>query len=154
MTMAGNALFVDTNILLTASDESRSLHREASLLLAGSVVQDLRLAVSGQVLREYLVVATRPVDANGLGLSIEAAAANVVEFLRSLNMYSETDEVSSRLRQLALAHDVNGKNLHDANIAATMEVHGIRDLVTLNADDFARFEGINIVSITDVVTTA
>ena len=62
MTTVGDTLFVDTNVLLIATDESRSLHREALQLLAGSVTPDLSLAISGQVVREYLVVATRPVD--------------------------------------------------------------------------------------------
>ena len=152
MTMVGDTLFVDTNVLLTATDESRSLHREAMQLLAGSATQDLNLATSGQVLREYLVVATRPVDVNGLGLSTEQAVANVNEFLHSLHMYDETDEVSNRLRQLSLTHDLRGKRLHDANIVATMEVHGIRALVTQNADDFAPFEDVVIMSITDATT--
>ena len=151
MAMVGDTLFVDTNVLLTATDASRLLHREAMQLLAGSVIQGLRLATSGQVLREYLVVATRPADVNGLGLSIEDATANVNEFLHSLNMYDETDEVSSRLRQLALTHDLRGKRLHDANIVATMEAHGIRALVTQNAGDFAPFEDVAIMSISDVV---
>ena len=151
MTTVDDTLFVDTNVLLTATDESRPLHSEAARLLTGSVLQCLSLAASGQVMREYLVVATRPVDANGLGLGIEDAAANVNEFLRSLSMYSETAEVSSRLRQLALAHGIRGKRLHDANIVATMEELGIRTLVTQNAGDFAPFEDIAILSITDAV---
>ncbi len=153
MTTVGDTLFVDTNVLLTATDESRPFHREATRLLTGDVVQSLGLAVSGQVLREYLVVATRPVNQNGLGLGIQGATSNVNEFLRSLDMYSETEEVPGRLRQLALAHDIHGKRLHDANIVATMEAHGIRALVTQNADDFAPFVGIAILSITDAVVT-
>ena len=152
MTMVGDTLFVDTNVLLIATDESRSLHQEAMQLLAGSVTQYLSLATSGQVLREYLVVATRPVDVNGLGLSTEVAVANVNEFLDGFNMCDETVEVSSRLRQLALTHNLSGKRLHDANIVATMEVHGIRALVTENAGDFAPFEDVAILSITDAVT--
>ena len=151
MTTVGDTLFVDTNVLLTATDESRPLHREATRLLTGEVIQGLSLAASGQVLREYLVVATRPVDVNGLGLGIEEAASNVNEFLGSLNIYSETEEVSGRLRQLALAHDLHGKHLHDANIIATMEANGIRALVTQNGDDFAPFVDIAILSITDAV---
>ena len=66
-------------------------------------------------------------------------------------MYSETEEVSERLRQLALAHDLHGRHLHDANIVATMEAHGIRALITQNGDDFAPFVDIAILSITDAV---
>ena len=105
------------------------------------------------MLREYLVVATRPVDVNGLGLGIEAATSNVNEFLRSLKMYSETEEVAGRLRQLAVTHDLHGKRIHDANLVATMEVHGIRAIVTENANDFAPFVDIAILSITDAVVT-
>ena len=108
MTMAGNLLFVDTNVLLTATDESRALHSRAVQLLAGSVRQDLSLVASGQVVREYLVVATRPIERNGLGLSVLDAEANVNEFLRRLELYDETEEVSLRLRQLAITHSLRG----------------------------------------------
>jgi predicted nucleic acid-binding protein len=50
------------------------------------------------------------------------------------------EKVSERL--LALLDDVGcaGKQVHDANIVATMLVHGVDTLVTINTDDFARFE--------------
>ena len=60
MTMVDDILFVDTNVLLTATDESRQLHSEALNLLAGTINLEKRLATSGQVVREYLVVAHSP----------------------------------------------------------------------------------------------
>ena len=142
-------MFVDTNVLLTATDDSRELHSEATQLLEVSS-QDLRLAASGQVVREYLVVATRPIENNGLGLDVQDAEANVNEFLRRLELFDETEEVSRRLRQLAITHCLRGKRLHDANIVATMAVHGIFTLVTQNGRDFMPFEDIAIVAIPDV----
>ena len=79
-----------------------------------------------------------------------APAANVSEFLRYLHLYDETEEVARRLRQLGLAHDLHGKRLHDANIVATMAVHGIRSLVTRNPEDFAPFDEIDLLGIADV----
>ena len=152
MMMAGNQLFVDTNILLTATDESRPLHSAATQILGGSFGQDLRLGASGQVLREYLVVATRPAEVNGLGLSVRDALANVDEFARHLDLYDETVAVSTRLRQLALDHDLRGKRLHDANIVATMAVHGISTLLTQNGSDFAPFGDIATVAIPDITS--
>lgn len=152
MMMAGNQLFVDTNILLTATDESRPLHSAATQILDGSFGEDLRLGSSGQVLREYLVVATRPSEVNGLGLSLPDALANVDEFARHLDLYDETVAVSTRLRQLALDHDLRGKRLHDANIVATMFVHGISTLLTQNGSDFAPFGDIAIVAIPDITS--
>ena len=43
---------------------------------------------------------------------------------------------------------IGGKQIHDANIAATMLAHGERRLLTFNAKDFRRFgERIELVEI-------
>ena len=55
---AGEILFVDTNVLLTATDELRPHHQAAQRLIAESGARGVHLAVSGQILREYLVDAT------------------------------------------------------------------------------------------------
>ncbi len=149
--MAGNIQFLDTNVLLTATDESRPQHREAIRLLAESRRRGLRLAGSGQILREYMVVASRPLDANGLGLNVRDAVGNVNELRRHLQLFDETQDVARRLRQLALKHGLHGKRLHDANIVATMATHGIRKLVTQNQTDFAPFDEIDAVSLIDLV---
>lgn len=142
----GDLVFVDTNILLTATDESRPNHNAARQLIAESGSRGLHLATSGQVLREYLVVATRPVDANGLGLDTRDAADNVTAFLRYIGLYEETVAVANSLRRLGLTHQLRGKRFHDANIVATMSAHGIRFLVTENISDFACFTDIEIVN--------
>ena len=142
---AGEILFVDTNVLLTATDELRFQHREAQRLITASGARGVHLAASGQILREYLVVATRPRGANGLGLDVNDAGGNVNQFLRHLHLYDENEEVSRRLRRLAAVHELRGRRLHDANVAATMSAHGIRALVTQNGADFAPFEEIETV---------
>ena len=150
MALTGDdTLFVDTNVLLTATDELRPFHREAAQLLAAPAGHHRHLAVNGQVLREYLAVATRPADVNGLGLGVRDAIDNVSEFLRWLDLYDETAEVSRRLRELVLTHGLRGRRIHDANIVATMLPYDIRSLVTGNAGDFAPFEDVSILAITD-----
>lgn len=141
---------IDTNVLLTATDESRPHHRDAGRLFSESGLRGLHLAANSQVLREYLVVATRPLDTNGLGLRVRDATANVSEFLRFIHLYDETEEVAGRLCQLGLTCGLHGKRLHDANIVATMSILGIRALVTQNPDDFAPFDEIDIVTVADV----
>ena len=116
---AGDILFIDTNVLLTATDESRPQHLDAGRLLGASGPRGLHLAASGRILREYLVVATRPPDVNGPGLQFRDAAANVSEFLRFIHLYDETEEVARRLRQLGMSYGLHGKRLHDANVVAT-----------------------------------
>ena len=58
--VAGDILFVDTNVLLTTTDESRPQHGDAGRLLNEPGHHGLHLTASGRSLREYLVVATRP----------------------------------------------------------------------------------------------
>ncbi len=148
--MVGEILFVDTNVLLTATDVLRPSHLEAQRIFSKASQQGFHLALSGQILREYLAVATRPVDANGLGLTVPDAVANVERFLEFANLFEETEEVALRLRELAKSLDVRGPRLHDANIVATMLVHRIPVLVTQNSKDFIGFGGIETLAIDDI----
>ncbi len=47
-----------------------------------------------------------------------------------------------RLLELLAEHPNAGKQVHDANIVATMHAHGVRRLLTFNTNDFRRFAGI------------
>jgi len=97
------------------------------------------LYTSGQILREYLPVATRPVDQNGLGMARPDAVADVRALRVRLNLLAEDIKVSARLLELLETVECTGKQAHDANVVATMLVHGIDTVVTMNVDDFARF---------------
>jgi predicted nucleic acid-binding protein len=74
---AGELLFLDTNILVAATDESRPLHAVARKLITHGRSAGLAGATSGQVIREYLVVATRPTSVNGPGMSTADALRNI-----------------------------------------------------------------------------
>lgn len=84
--MADDAVLIDTNVLLSATTPARTLHRQALTVLANWPNQGIPLWVSAQAFREYLVVATRPTDVNGLGLEVEDALANVVQLRRRLRL--------------------------------------------------------------------
>jgi predicted nucleic acid-binding protein len=45
-----------------------------------------------------------------------------------------------RLAHLVTAREFGGRQVHDANIIATMQAHGIPCLLTFNKDDFTRFQ--------------
>ncbi len=130
--------FVDTNVLLAATAAARAGHAPAlSLLEEGFAVRALFL--SGQVLREYIAVATRPAAVNGLGLRAEEAIGNARQFLDRSNFLREDEAVRDALLHLLETVPCSGKQVHDANIAATMIAHGVGLLVTLNPRDFERF---------------
>lgn len=140
--MDGRSVLVDTNVLLEATAPARDLHRAALGVFDEWPNRGARLCVSGQVLREYLVVATREGSVNGLGLGIGDALDNVAAFLDRCRLLPEDDAVAQRLRQLLRDVPCTGKRIHDANLVATGLVHGVTALVTANAKDFERFDSL------------
>lgn len=134
-------VMLDTNVLLAATDEGRTEHRDALTVLNDWAARHASLYTSGQVLREYLCVATRPAERNGLGLSMPDALGNVRAIRERTTLLAEDGKVMDRL--LALLADVRceGKQVHDANLVATMLVYGVDTVVTMNLPDFARFKG-------------
>jgi predicted nucleic acid-binding protein len=43
-------------------------------------------------------------------------------------------------------HSIQGVRVHDARLAASMYVHGVGQLLTINVRDFKRFEGLRILN--------
>jgi predicted nucleic acid-binding protein len=135
----GHAM-LDTCVLLAATDESRKGHRDALAVFDEWPAAGAALYISGQILREYLAVATRPVTVNGLGLPLADALDNASVFRERATLLIEDGKVADRLRALLREVTCGGKAVHDANVIATVLVHGVGTVVTANPADFARFE--------------
>lgn len=138
-TMDDRVVLLDTNVLLSATAPLRPLHRAALTVLNDWPNQGFVLAVSSQILREYLVVATRPVEVNGLGLGVEDALVNVAAFRGRMRLLEDGEPVWDRLRALVAAYGCRGKQIHDANVVACALTSGLTKLVTANVVDFNRF---------------
>ncbi len=139
---------LDTNVLLAATDEGRDEHEGAVACLNIWPRSGCVLYTSGQIMREYLAVATRPAAQNGLGMARSAAIANVRALRTRLHLLAEDEKVSDRLLELLDAVECTGKQVLDANVVATMLVHGIDTLVTSNVGDFAMFaERVHVVGL-------
>jgi predicted nucleic acid-binding protein len=138
-TRVADRAFVDTNVLVAATDEQRPDHKASRTVLLDWPGTGVALYASGQVFREYLAVASRPSESNGLGLSRLEAVANVRHLRSRLRLVEETSKVADRLLDLLDLVDCGGKQIHDANVVATMLVHGVDVIVTRNVADFARF---------------
>ena len=151
--MADRSVFVDTNVLLTATTPARTLHGKALVVLNEWPLEGVQLLTSGQVLREYLVTATRPVGVNGLGLDVHDALNNTAALRRRMSLLAEDESTFQRLGELVQQARCSGKQVHDANLAATALVHQADSLVTENTADFVRFEEwIEIIALASVET--
>jgi predicted nucleic acid-binding protein len=149
-TKVAERVVLDTNVLLAATDEGRATHAASLYALERWPASGTTVYTSGQILREYLVVATRPVEQNGLGLSRVDALANVRVMRQRLSLLEENRRVADRLAGLVADIDCSGKQIHDANVVATALAHGISAIATANTADFDRF--IELVTIVDIHT--
>lgn len=140
MTTAGSKVLVDTNVLLSATTPARADHPKALRVLNEWPNRGVRLCTSGQILREYLVVATRPAERNGLALSAANALGNAEELRKRMLFLDETRAVFARLQTLMGETRFTGKQVHDANIVATALCHAVERVVTANTAHYARFE--------------
>ena len=132
-------IFVDTNVFLAATDKDREGHRKSVGFLNSGLNGEVSLFICGQIIREYLVVATRPPENNGLGLDSNSAHENVNSFLEAVGLLDETRESINLLLEFVKTKRLKGKRIHDANILAVMKAHGVKRLCTRNPDHFKNF---------------
>lgn len=129
----------DTNISLrrvNVNDPEHSLvkHAVTALLSRGET-----LYYTQQNRREIWNVCTRPISKNGLGLTIVEASAWLTGVDQFAVRLPDTLASGPEWDRLVVRYQVMGKAVHDAQLVASMRVHGITHLLTLNVADFARY---------------
>ena len=138
MTMDDKPLFIDTNILIYANVATAPLHEQALNSIKTAHQAKRPLWISRQVLREFIAARTRPQT------FAEPSTPNVViERVRYLEeqfqVADDTAAVTSQLVKLMGDFKIGGKQVHDANIVASMLTYDIPCLLTHNVKDFERF---------------
>lgn len=110
--------------------------------------------VCAQVLIESWVVATRPLDVNGLGFPLDKTDRHMDEIETLFPCLPEPEDMAARWRMVVRSYSVIGKQAHDARIVALMIAHGVTHLVTLNPSDFARYPEIAAITPAEIIATA
>ena len=129
---------VDTNVLVHSSNAGSPEHHRARTALARLRSQG-PVAVTRQVLREYLAATTRP-QPWSRPLTLSEATADTAAFIHSFPVLEDGPAVWNELMALTRRFAFGGKQVHDANIVAAMLAHGETRLLTFNAADFRRFD--------------
>ena len=136
---------IDTNVLLRIFRKDDPQHQ-----LIGTVLDELdsrgtETCYSLQNIAEFWNVCTRPAERNGYGLSV-AKTNQCVEYIECTMTFLPDDErVYSIWRQLVLANNVRGVQVHDARLVAIMEAYGVTHILTLNQPDFLRYSNIQAI---------
>ena len=139
------ACLLDGNILLRVSRRADPHYREIRSALLSYRRRPIRLCYTYQALGEFWNVSTRPSDQNGLGLSIAETEAIAQEIERDFEFLPDSQAVHDRWRSLLVKYEIKGIRVHDARLAASMYVHNVAELLTINVRDFGRFEGLTVV---------
>ena len=139
MAMTGvSELFVDTNILVYATNSASPWYRLANDRLQEGRLLGVDLVISTQIVREYLAVASRSSLTTGEP-SLSEIFDNVHLFRTQFRVLLNTERVLDHLLALIRSVPLAGRQVHDANIVATMQVYGVNHVLTHNTADFARF---------------
>jgi len=141
---------LDTNILLRSSDSLSSQYTLARSAMAKVLAQGDRPVLTAQVLIEFWVVATRPLEVNGLGWTAPFTANVVRQWIAQFRLLEDTPEVFPQWLELVENYNIKGKRTHDIRLLAVMSVHQIPYLLTFNPSDFIPLAHITIVHPKDV----
>lgn len=139
-TTGADPIFVDTNVLVYATQASAPWHADATSALANLRSQGSPLWISRQILREYLATLSRP-QTFSAPLPMSVLVADIRHFEAMFSVAEDGPQVTAHLLNLLSTISCAGKQIHDANIVATMLAHGLPKLLTHNVSDFARFAG-------------
>ena len=138
--MDDNALFVDTNILIYANILETPFHEQALLSIETAYQAGRTIWISRQIIREYLATLTRPQTFENLSRTTVLEQAR--GFTERFEVVDDTPAVTTQLLHLLAVFKIGGKQVHDANIVATMLANDIPCLLTHNIKDFQRFEAL------------
>jgi predicted nucleic acid-binding protein len=137
--MSVRRIFVDTNVLTRATIDKAPLHGEARAILDKLWDEKVELYISHQVIREYIANATRP-QTYSPPLPIQSVLEQVADFRKTFYSLPDSPAVLRKLLELVRKVPVGGKQVHDANIVATMLAYDIEELLTNNIGDFERYQ--------------
>lgn len=135
-TMDGDPTLVDTNILVYSTDLDSPFRHAAEEKLISLRQQGAELWITRQVIREYIATRTRADGPDVLPAVLEDVQRFAVRYRIAEDGPGATERLFFLLRQAPSA----GKQIHDANLVATMLQAGVSRLLTHNLDDFKRFE--------------
>ena len=131
-------MFVDTNVLVKARILEAPDHDVARSSLQRAFQAPEPMRINRQVIREYLAVVTRP-QTWPLAIAREDALDDVNRLISAFEILEDGPVVTESLVALCREIPIGGRQIHDANIVATMLAHGERRLLTFNTADFRRY---------------
>ena len=131
-------MFIDTNVFVNSRILHAPDHDIARERLEHALQGNERLRISRQVVREYLSVVTRQ-QTWPITITRQDALDDANRLIGGFEILEDGPVVTELLIALCREVSVRGKQIHDANIVATMLAYGEHRLLTFNEADFHRY---------------
>jgi predicted nucleic acid-binding protein len=145
-------ILLDSNILLRYAQPTdpnfTTVDNAVNVLDASGDV----LSVVPQNVYKFWAAATRPIAANGLGLSIPECQVQVARIKRMFRFLPDQPTLYAEWEALVGTHACHGRVSYDARLVAAMRTYGITRLLTFNGPDFSRFPGLTIIDPASLVS--
>ncbi|MCL1467622.1 type II toxin-antitoxin system VapC family toxin [Argonema galeatum] len=136
---------LDTNVVLRFCNPDDLQHHLATVAISCLLTQADECFLTAQVLIELWVVATRPIEVNGLGWTTEKTRNIIDELLNRFPLLEEYPQIFPNWLDLVTTNKVMGKRTHDVRLIAVMLANKITHLLTFNPSDFAVKSSITVV---------
>lgn len=146
------AYLIDTNVFLRVAKRNDPARQTVIRTFQKLRTRNEDLCYTTQVLVEFWNVCTRPAAARGgLGLTLAVTERKARLLEQHFQLLTESLATHQEWLRLVTLHAVQGVQVHDAMLAAVMNVHGVTHLLTFNKPDFKRFQGLVSLSPADVL---
>jgi predicted nucleic acid-binding protein len=140
--MAETPYLVDSNILLRWVKPDHSDYPAVVSATDAILRENGVLCYTSQNIAEFWNTCTRPANRNGYGLSPRDTDRRARFFEEKFRLLPDSMAVHQEWRRLLVTHAISGAQVHDARLVAAMLVHGIKQILTFNDKDFARYDEI------------
>jgi predicted nucleic acid-binding protein len=138
---------VDTNVMWRRFNSSDPFYPVVKIALDRLILQGNELCITPQNLIEFRAIATRPIQANGLGMTPDGATSEAQVLESFFRLMLDIPAIYPRWKNLVDTYAITGKQVHDARLVAVMQAYGISNLLTLNPSHFVRFTQINTIDV-------
>ncbi len=136
-------ILADSGILLRLMERADPQHGTIRAAVRVLIGRGDELVTATQNMAEFWNVCTRPATARGgLGLPVLETDRRLRILERLVEIVADLPTAYPLWRQLVVNHSVQGKQVHDARLAALMRAHAMTHILTLNGTDFIRYPGI------------
>ena len=110
-------VLADSNVLPRVFQRHNPMHGAAWAAVKKLNAQQ-ELVLAPQNIVELWVVATRPIEQNGLGMTPARAAMYLVRINRNFPILHDTPEFQQEWKRLVVEYQVSGKKAHDTWLVA------------------------------------